>query len=162
MPNVQKQKKMIISTNDRVIIFNPKTQEYLGIPINSTGYWDLTMVSHTPLPHILMSTSCDTGPIRNGDIVKIKSSYTNYENYNILYPSSATGWCWYDKESDSDAQLWKVVKESTNDPREPVYSGDNVFLTNVYYKDSLLTEAKRSLAISPDSLDKWQISFSTL
>lgn len=151
-----------IKSKQRIFLQNSRTSTFIGIPQNSTGSWDAAKASVTPSPHIIEIINSDSDILRNGDTVTIKGTFTNYPDYNTIYPSP-NGWVWYDKETENQPkQQWKIIKENHQDIREPIYHGDSVYLSNVYYNDALLYEDNGYIGISYETVDKWNLTISKI
>lgn len=149
-----------IKNNERIFLQNTRTNKFVGIPLNSTGYWDTGKLSVTPSPHIIQIINSDFDILRSGDTILIQGSFTNYPEYNTLYPAQ-TGSLWYDKLSENQPkQQWRIVKENQQEYREPIHHGDNVYISSVYYTDALLYDDYGFLGISYETVDKWKVIIS--
>jgi TPR repeat protein/ankyrin repeat protein len=150
--------KKSISSGDLVILFNERTQSYLGVPEVTSDNWEIGKLQPKGVLHMI--TSQNGGKLLNGDKVRIQSSQVGHAKFNYLY-STTSGWGYYDQKADYNAkQFWKLIKlnllrDKLVDLDKEFCYGDVVKIENCYYPTACLYESDGNLATSYYNADKW-------
>jgi hypothetical protein len=146
-----------ILTGTKVALYCKSSKLFIGLP-ELTLNWDAGHLDDYPSTHSLHHTTKHTGPISDGDHVRIKAMSPNIEGMEYLY-TGTSGWTYYDSFSEDPKQIWKVKKVTKeSDKVAELQNGDNITFESVFYQDNYLCDRNGWLCCDAEK-QIWEIEY---
>ncbi|MGE5475349.1 MAG: DUF6765 family protein [Bacteroidales bacterium] len=108
--------------------------DYVGPLESGAQYYPKLGHSAVGLIFTLASDENSSAIIRNGDVVKIRTSEDEARSYTYLGAWSTRALYYYTKDYDLNKQTWRIQK-LTNPDDPQVYAGDKLLLCNLSWTD---------------------------
>jgi hypothetical protein len=109
---------------------------FVGMPSQAKN-WPAGVLSSAAGAHTILDFSTGlVGPVKSGDVVKLKGIVLGDDRDHCFMYSSDKGWIYYDRASSNEKQLWIISK--VGGAKGPIRAGDSVLFHNYYWRTAQL------------------------